>query len=226
MQTWPAGADPPRRLRRLLGSVDLVSVRADRVRPLAAAGLVVPVDSGDVEGIGGVASRLRSLQAVALDGHSYAVPYAWEPMLLLSRDDDFPDGPPTSLRVLWEPAHSTSVAVPNAPLTLATAALSVGVDDPFALVASDLAAADELVRLAQPAYRWSSNTSLEALLSSGQVELALGSPRVAIDLRGHVNVSATIPVEGAESGVVVEVMQKGYRFGDQLIRPARVVVSE
>jgi molecular chaperone GrpE (heat shock protein) len=33
-------------------------------------------------------------------------------------------------------------------------------------------------------------------------------------------------VEGAESGVVVEVMQKGYRFGDQLIRPARVVVSE
>jgi molecular chaperone GrpE len=37
---------------------------------------------------------------------------------------------------------------------------------------------------------------------------------------------STLPVEGAEPGVVVEVMQKGYRFGDQLIRPARVVVSE
>lgn len=37
---------------------------------------------------------------------------------------------------------------------------------------------------------------------------------------------STIPVEGAESGTVAEVMQKGYRFGDQLIRPARVVVSE
>jgi putative spermidine/putrescine transport system substrate-binding protein len=196
MQTWPAGADPPRRLRRLLGTVDLVSVRADRVRPLAAAGLVVPVDSGDVEGIGSVASRLRSLQA-ALDGHSYAVPYAWEPLLLLSRDDAFPDGPPTSLRVLWEPAHSASVAVPDAPLTLATAALSVGVDDPFALAASDLAAADELVRLAQPAYRWATDASLESLLASGEVELALGSPRVARDLRGRVNVSATIPVEGA-----------------------------
>ena len=36
---------------------------------------------------------------------------------------------------------------------------------------------------------------------------------------------STQPVEGAESGVVVEVMQKGYRMGDQLIRPARVVVS-
>jgi len=37
---------------------------------------------------------------------------------------------------------------------------------------------------------------------------------------------ATQPVEGVESGTVVEVMQKGYRLGEQLIRPARVVVSE
>jgi molecular chaperone GrpE len=36
---------------------------------------------------------------------------------------------------------------------------------------------------------------------------------------------STMPVEDAESGVVVEVMQKGYRLGEQLIRPARVVVS-
>ncbi|MFI5027957.1 MAG: nucleotide exchange factor GrpE [Solirubrobacterales bacterium] len=35
-----------------------------------------------------------------------------------------------------------------------------------------------------------------------------------------------VPVDGTEAGVVVEVMQKGYRLGEQLIRPARVVVSE
>jgi molecular chaperone GrpE len=34
-----------------------------------------------------------------------------------------------------------------------------------------------------------------------------------------------VPVEGVESGQVVEVMQKGYRLDGQLIRPARVVVS-
>jgi molecular chaperone GrpE len=33
-------------------------------------------------------------------------------------------------------------------------------------------------------------------------------------------------VDGAEPGTVVEVVQKGYRIGDQLIRPARVVVNE
>jgi len=37
---------------------------------------------------------------------------------------------------------------------------------------------------------------------------------------------STVAAEDAEPGTVVEVMQKGYRFKDQLIRPARVVVSE
>ena len=36
---------------------------------------------------------------------------------------------------------------------------------------------------------------------------------------------STQPAEGTESGVVVEVLQKGYLLGEQLIRPARVVVS-
>jgi molecular chaperone GrpE len=37
---------------------------------------------------------------------------------------------------------------------------------------------------------------------------------------------STVPADSAESGTVVEVMQKGYRLGEQLIRPARVVVAE
>jgi molecular chaperone GrpE len=37
---------------------------------------------------------------------------------------------------------------------------------------------------------------------------------------------STRAVDGSEAGAVVEVVQKGYRLGDLLIRPARVVVSE
>jgi molecular chaperone GrpE len=37
---------------------------------------------------------------------------------------------------------------------------------------------------------------------------------------------STVAADGTEGGTVVEVLQKGYRLGDQLIRPARVVVSE
>jgi molecular chaperone GrpE len=36
---------------------------------------------------------------------------------------------------------------------------------------------------------------------------------------------STVQVEGTEAGVVVEVMQKGYRFDGHLIRPAMVVVA-
>jgi molecular chaperone GrpE len=37
---------------------------------------------------------------------------------------------------------------------------------------------------------------------------------------------STAPADGVESGTIVETIQKGYRLGEQLIRPARVVVSE
>ena len=37
---------------------------------------------------------------------------------------------------------------------------------------------------------------------------------------------STQPADDAEPGAVVDVMQKGYRLGEQLIRPARVVVAE
>ena len=33
------------------------------------------------------------------------------------------------------------------------------------------------------------------------------------------------PVEGAQPGVVIEVFQRGYRMGDNIVRPARVVVA-
>ena len=32
--------------------------------------------------------------------------------------------------------------------------------------------------------------------------------------------------EGAEAGSVVEVVQRGYRLGDKVVRPARVIVAE
>ena len=40
------------------------------------------------------------------------------------------------------------------------------------------------------------------------------------------NAVQQIPVEGKESGTVVQVFQKGYRLGDKIIRHATVVVAE
>jgi molecular chaperone GrpE len=42
----------------------------------------------------------------------------------------------------------------------------------------------------------------------------------------HHEAIAQQPVEGAQSGTVVEVYQRGYRLGDSVLRPARVVVAQ
>ena len=36
----------------------------------------------------------------------------------------------------------------------------------------------------------------------------------------------TQPAEGVASGSVIQVVQRGYRLGDSVLRPARVVIAE
>jgi molecular chaperone GrpE len=65
---------------------------------------------------------------------------------------------------------------------------------------------------------------MQEALSRNGVE-AVDPEGERFDPRWHEALS-TQSLEGGEAGTVVEVIQKGYRLGEQLIRPARVVVSE
>ena len=95
-----------------------------------------------------------------------------------------------------------------------------------------------LVLVMMPATRAGAQRLWDVFFSQ-RVEMVLGGLREtlkrlgieAVDPKGEKfdpnrhEALSTMPVEGTESGVVVEVMQKGYLLGEQLIRPARVVVS-
>jgi molecular chaperone GrpE len=63
----------------------------------------------------------------------------------------------------------------------------------------------------------------ESLVRNGVEAVDPGGER--FDPQLHEAIS-TRPGDGAEPGTVVEVAQKGYRLGDDLLRPARVVVAE
>jgi molecular chaperone GrpE len=78
----------------------------------------------------------------------------------------------------------------------------------------------------------------EAALVEG-VRLVEQSLRRALQKEGLVEIEAsgafdphlheamlTQPSEGAEAGSVLEVLQRGYRLGDKVVRPARVIVAE
>ena len=78
----------------------------------------------------------------------------------------------------------------------------------------------------------------EAALVDG-VKLVQKSLRKALEKEGLAEIDAdgpfdphvheamlTQPGNGAESGSVLEVVQRGYRLGDKVVRPARVIVAE
>jgi molecular chaperone GrpE len=78
----------------------------------------------------------------------------------------------------------------------------------------------------------------EAALVEG-VRLVERSLRKALEKEGLVEIATdggfdphvheamlTQPKEGAEPGSVLDVLQRGYRLGDKVVRPARVIVAE
>ncbi len=66
--------------------------------------------------------------------------------------------------------------------------------------------------------------ALVALLASEGVEEIPTDG--AFDPHVHEALAATPGGEGVESGTVLQVVQRGYRLGDTVVRPARVVVAE
>jgi molecular chaperone GrpE len=62
----------------------------------------------------------------------------------------------------------------------------------------------------------------KALEKEGVAEIATDGP---FDPHVH-EAMLTQAREGAEAGAVVDVLQRGYRIGDRVVRPARVIVAE
>jgi len=63
---------------------------------------------------------------------------------------------------------------------------------------------------------------VQALTRQGLEEIAADGP---FDPHVH-EALLTKPSPDAESGAVLEVVQRGYRVGDRVVRPARVIVAE
>jgi molecular chaperone GrpE len=61
----------------------------------------------------------------------------------------------------------------------------------------------------------------EALVKEGLEEIATNGR-----FDPHVHEALLSQPSGEEEGAIVEVLQKGYRLGDRVLRPARVVVSQ
>ncbi len=168
--------------------VDVFAVSGDAVLALAVAGAAAPVPRGADND---VIAQVR--RAGERDGKRYGVPFAWGPELVLATRSEFPV-PPTAYDALFDPAYAGRIAVPDDPLQIALAAVVLGADDPYALDARDLDAAQELVRRQRPLVReyWSDPADLASLFADGRIVLGQARGKVAADLSA-VGVSATVP---------------------------------
>ena|SRR5579862_82175 len=92
---------------------------------------------------------------------------------------------------------------------------------------------DDLERALQAANEHQEATLEEgvALVHRSLAQLLARNGVKEIDTKGafdpHVHEALLAqPVEDAESGTVIDVVQKGYTIGDRVVRPARVIVAE
>jgi putative spermidine/putrescine transport system substrate-binding protein len=136
------------------GQYDVVSASGDASLRLIAGGDVAPVNTDLIENYGDVWSFLKDRDWNSVDGQMYGVPHGYGANLLMY-NTEVVDPAPTSWSSVFDDAgtYSGKVTAYDSPIYIADAALylmntqpDLGIKDPYALDADQLAAAVDLLK--------------------------------------------------------------------------------
>ena len=136
------------------GQYDVVSASGDASLRLIAGGDVAPVNTDLIDNYADVWSFLKDRDWNSVDGQMYGVPHGYGANLLMYNTDEV-DPAPTSWSSVFDDAgaYSGKVTSYDSPIYIADAALylmntqpDLGIEDPYALDADQLAAAVDLLK--------------------------------------------------------------------------------
>jgi putative spermidine/putrescine transport system substrate-binding protein len=136
------------------GDYDVVAASGDLSLRLVAAGDVAPVNTDLLENYDGIYDFLKLQSWNSVDGQSYGIPHGYGANLLMYNTDAFPT-PPTSWDVVFDKAgdNSGKVTAYDSPIYIADAAVylmahnpELGIENPYALDETQLAAAVDLLK--------------------------------------------------------------------------------
>ena len=136
------------------GQYDVVSASGDASLRLIAGGDVAPVNTDLIANYADVWSFLKDRDWNSVDGQMYGVPHGYGANLLMYNTDEVSPAP-TSWSAVFDDAsaHSGKVTAYDSPIYIADAALylietqpDLGIEDPYALDADQLAAAVDLLK--------------------------------------------------------------------------------
>jgi putative spermidine/putrescine transport system substrate-binding protein len=147
---------------------------------LVDAKAVAPLKTAQVTGYSGVSPRLRAAAPEVSGGTTYGLPYLWDSYVTGYNSGQVKPAPPT-WTALFSPGsaarYSGKITVPNAPVTLALAALylksarpALGITDPFELTSSQLAAVKQAVTAVHKHIGtwWDADSTVVGQLGDGQ----------------------------------------------------------
>jgi putative spermidine/putrescine transport system substrate-binding protein len=187
------------------GQWDMVSASGDIGLRLIYDGAVRPMNAGLIPDYASFQPELKSPPFNTVNGTHYGLSVQWGPNLLIFNAQAFAAAP-TSWDVLYKPAYSGKIAVPNSPMQIADAALllmkkqpSLKIADPFELTQPQFDAAMALLKSQQPLVKYWKFASEEiSFFQNDQVVVGAAWPYQSVNLTAaNVPIKETIPSEGA-----------------------------
>jgi len=188
------------KLRTNPGAFDVVLINSAFTPQAQGEGLLAPIDAAKVPNLADIDPALATNQDLNPGGALYGVPWTWGLTSMAVSTVDFPDGPPNSLDVFWDPEFKGRVSIRDDALeAVQFAALAsgrnindIGIDDLDAIKA-------ELTDLMpQIATFWSAETDWNQNMAAGQFAVATyWSGSAARSISEGLPVEFVVPVEGA-----------------------------
>jgi putative spermidine/putrescine transport system substrate-binding protein len=188
------------------GQYDMVSASGDASLRLIYGGDVRPVNIDLIPDWKDFIPQLQSPPHNTIDGVHYGVSLQWGPNTLMYNPEEFPT-PPDSWSVIYDPANTGKITVPDNPIQIADAALylkatqpDLGISDVYELTRPQLDAAVALLKEQQPLIRkyWVLASQEISMFKNGDAIVGASWPYQESILRSNnVPIASTIPKEGA-----------------------------
>jgi putative spermidine/putrescine transport system substrate-binding protein len=193
------------------GQWDMVSASGDADLRLIYSGDVKPMNTALIPDWANFQDQFKSPPFNTINGVHYGISLQWGPNTLLYNTDKFPNKP-TSWSVIYDPAYSGLITIPDNAIQIADAALylskkqpSLGITDPYELTQPQFDAVVSLLKKQRPLIKayWT-GTDEETLFKSGDAIVGPTWPLMKNDLKSgpvFAHVDDTIPTEGVTGWV-------------------------
>jgi spermidine/putrescine-binding protein len=169
---------------------DVISPSSDVSSSIARSGLAEPLDLSKLPTYPQLSAALRDLPLVKSNDQTFGVPFMWGPNPLLYDTSAFPQAPPDSWSLFWDPKYKGKISVWDDLSTLYMAAQLLGYDKPdpsqlYNLSDDQLAAVKQKLLTLKPNIRkiWSTGGELTNLFESHEIVAAMGWPLMTNQLR-------------------------------------------